>query len=69
MMGKAVEDMNLDELEAERARLAEQRTALRLQQNAVEEMWAFRKATEGLPPNLVNRIALKGEAGAKGAMA
>jgi hypothetical protein len=58
--------MSLGELLVERAALAEERTALRERQVAVEQMIAFRQATVDLPPELAKRIHLESVAGAKG---
>lgn len=57
---KALGVMTLEELEARRATLAEQRTELRLAQREVEDAIAFRKMTDQLPPDLRNRVVLQG---------
>jgi predicted DNA-binding transcriptional regulator YafY len=68
-MGKKIENMSIEELEAHRVALAEQRSALRLEQVETEEMLAYRKLTAGMPEGLRARIQLKGSMDAKGAQA
>ncbi len=66
---KAVEDMSLDELVAEREALAAERTKLRLRQVAIEEALAFQQAMSGMPEGLRQRVRLEGGMNAKGGQA
>jgi hypothetical protein len=65
-MAKKLEEMSLEELEAQRDALAAERHDLRLRQKDVEEAIAFRKVQLQLPVELRNRIVLQGGIGPQG---
>lgn len=61
----------LERLEAKAADLAEKRTEIRLEQNAVADAIAIKRAVEGLPESARNALTVRlgGNAGAKGGVA
>jgi len=57
--------MTVDELHAEANRLAEQRTAIRLQQNAIQAELEIRKALEGMSGAAQQALRVRLEGGVK----